>query len=156
MQSKIEEPAAATGEDAEAPRPSSWVRSYSVSSLGASPIHSPKVTAVQVETVEAVEVLEASVPIVQIEEAPAPPTAAELDNSVPGPPPVEVEVTPVETEFEPAPTIAVTAAEQDVPAPVEPVIVLSTELKEPDLPIESPVCNQPFIFRSPQTDGCRC
>lgn len=117
------------------------MRSYSVSSQGASPLHSPKVAAVEVEAVQVVEE-EAHVPTVQVDEAPAAPTAVEADVTVPVPPPVEVEVTQVDTEPAPAPTIAIIAEEQE---PVEPVIILSTELKEPDVPIESPVWSQSTI-----------
>ena len=134
----------AATEDSEAPGPSSWVRSYSVSSQGASPLHSPKVAAVEVEAVQVVEE-EAHVPTVQVDEAPAAPTAVEADVTAPVPPPVEIEVTQVDTEPAPAPTIAIIAEEQEPPAPVEPVIILSTELKEPDVPIESPVWSQSTV-----------
>ncbi|KAH9928599.1 uncharacterized protein B0H18DRAFT_1210133 [Fomitopsis serialis] len=137
-ESAIDESSNASGE---VPKSPSWLRSYSVSSQGPSPAHSPQVVAVDIEAVQPVEDAEAIAPSAQDEDAANAPesqasTAAEADVTVPAPQAVEIEVTRVESEPDPseAPVVQIVTTEVVAEPEVEPSASVETTEEAPKSP----------------------
>lgn len=107
-------PASEAPAEEEATKSSPWIPSYSVSSQGSSPLHTPQETATDADVAE-IESLPAAVEVPAPEESSAP--AAEPESVAVEEPAVIVESAPVDEPVAPAP------AEEAEPATETPIIV---------------------------------